>query len=279
MASFENVEKGDLKPLLEFDFSIDNLRSKYELARLKGPATLVLFTSKKLLVQGNATTVEKTLDLLKELKIGKEVKKQKFKKTTGLIIGSDEALKGDTFGGLVVAGVCADDKQRKLLQQLGVEDSKNLKDEDVLFIAEQIKKKFKHSIKNLDPQQYNQQVKLLGLTGLLNKLHHDVAKDLGKKVKIKEVKKRIKHIVDRYPGCKVGDIIETKAESKYIEVAAASIIARAEGLKQLQMLSRKLGIDVPKGSVHVKSALDFLKKQKLPFSKYVKLHFKNVRNL
>jgi ribonuclease HIII len=77
----------------------------------------------------------------------------------------------------------------------------------------------------------------------------------------------------------VGDIIEIQAESKYPEVAAASIIARAHALKQLHDLSKKAGFLIPKGSAHVQHALDELKKRDLPPTDFVKLKFSNVKKL
>ena len=67
-----------------------------------------------------------------------------------------------------------------------------------------------------------------------------------------------------------------KAESKYVEVAAASVLARATGLKQLNYLSTLVGFTVPKGSTHVKEALQELKEKSLKFEKFVKTSFGNV---
>ncbi|MBW3010757.1 hypothetical protein KY326_00885 [Candidatus Woesearchaeota archaeon] len=272
MVTFEKVKKGDLKQLMEFGFGISETKSKYEDARMKGPCVLVLFKSGKLLLQGNDIAVKKAEKLLLDLKIGKLVKKILFAKESGVIIGSDEALKGDTFGGLVVAGVRADDKQREILRRLGVEDSKLLTDENVKIVAKQIMQHVHYSIKNLNPEKYNKEVEKYGMTSLLDKLHKGVAEDL-------DARKGAKHIVDKYPGCKVGDIIETKADSRYLEAAAASILARDAGLRQLKMLGVKLGMDVPKGSTHVKEALEALKRKNLPISRFVKVHFSNVKSV
>ena len=84
-------------------------------------------------------------------------------------------------------------------------------------------------------------------------------------------------MVDKYPGCAVGDVAEEKAESKYVEVAAASVLARAAALKQLDYLSLQAGFTLPKGSTHVKLALHELQERKLEFRKFVKVHFANVK--
>jgi len=180
------------------------------------------------------------------------------------IIGSDEVLKGDTFGGIVVAAVKADKKIREKLTKLGVKDSKKLSDKIIIQLAAEIKKIATCEIKNLLPEEYN---KHNGLTSLLNQLHKQAAKELAPG----------KHIVDKYPGCAVGDIIEEKAEDKYIEVAAASILARAAGLQQFDYLSKLAGFKLPMGSTHVKEALQELKNRNLDFSKFVKKDFRNVK--
>src|SRR3989338_2336582 len=86
----------------------------------------------------------------------------------------------------------------------------------------------------------------------------------------------IKHIVDKYPGCTVRHIIETNADENHIEVAAASILAREEALKQLAVLSESAGFKLPKGSTHVADALKKLKERKVDLSFFVKVDFKNV---
>ena len=87
-------------------------------------------------------------------------------------------------------------------------------------------------------------------------------------------------LIEGLPGIgNVGKIAVEKAESKYIEVAAASILARAAGLEQLNYLSKKAGFTVPKGSTHVKDALQKMVDQKLKMNEFVKLHFGNVRGV
>ena len=185
--------------------------------------------------------------------------------TDRIIIGSDEVLKGDTFGGIVVAAVKADAEIRKKLEVLGVKDSKQITDKKIILMAKHIELMTQHCVKNVYPEQYNAHKG--NVTELLNLLHRECYLALKPGV----------HIVDKFPGCTVGDIIETQAESKYIEVAAASILARAHALRQFDELSKKAGFTVPLGSTHVKDALQKLKDLKLPLKNFVKLKFKNVK--
>jgi ribonuclease HIII len=264
MVTFENIKKKDLDILLGYGFSEEKPKSEYELARYAGPCTLVLYKSGKLIIQGSENESIRLKKVLEKLGVGKEIAKTEFKEESGIVIGSDETLKGDTFGGLIVAAVKADDSQREILRKLNVDDSKKIDDKHIPRLAQRIKESVSYSIKNIVPEEYNK----AEVTPLLNQLHKGVKEDLGQGT----------HIVDKYPGCMVGDIIVERAESKYLEVAAASIIARDEALKQLKELSEQAGFEVPKGSTHVIEGLRELKKRGLDFDKFVKTGFRNVRD-
>lgn len=263
MVVFEDVKKEELKKIK--GFSAEKIKTIYEELRLKNKeVTLVLYTSGKLLLQGKKEAVDQLATKLEKAGIGTKVKEEKFRKETGWIIGTDECLKGDTFGGLIVAGVKANDELREKLSELGVADSKTLDDREIPLIAEKIKLLVPCEIKSLLPEDYNRDGEI---TAMLNKLHHACANYLAPG----------KHVVDKYPGCTVGEIQIEKAESKYIEVAAASILARAAALKQLDFLSIQAGFRIPKGSTHVKLALHELRDRKLDFKKFVKINFSNVK--
>ncbi len=269
MTLFTSVKKEDAAKLQRQGFAAETPQTAYEEARLKkGAVTLVLYTSGKLVVQGPPEEVTKTAEQLEKLKMGFKVREQQFRQESGWIIGSDESLKGDTFGGIVVAAVKANDEIRKKLRALGVADSKTLDDTEIMPLAEKIKHIAGCEIRSLLPEEYNEYHTHQGnVTKLLDKLHTECAWDL----------QGGKHIVDKYPGCAVGEVQEEKAESKYVEVAAASVLARAAALQQLNYLSVQAGFPIPKGSTHVKEALQELKRRKLEFRKFVKMEFRNVR--
>ena len=122
-------------------------------------------------------------------------------------------------------------------------------------------------VRNVFPEEYNREHSKNKQTVWLNKLHKECAEYL----------KPGQHVVDKYPGCRVGEIREEKAEDKYVEVAAASVLARAAALRQLDTLSMKAGFHLPKGSSHVKLALHELKERGLNFKEFVKVSFNNVQ--
>jgi ribonuclease HIII len=269
MAVFNEVKAEDLYLFLKKNKYIElRIKTIHEQLRyskgIKNKVLVILYNSGKLLLQGGQVPVERTKQQLISAGIGKEIKPIKFRKELGWVIGSDESMKGDTFGGLIVAGVKADEKIREKLLELGVADSKALSDKEIPRLAEEIKKIAGCQIISLSPEEYNETGRV---TVLLNKLHKDCANYLGNGT----------HVVDKYPGCSVGDIKETKAEQKYLEVAAASILARNATLQQFNYLSKKAGFPVPKGSTHVKWGLQELKEKGLKFDEFVKVSFNNVK--
>lgn len=282
MAVFLDVGYTKVKSLLGSNFQEINPTAEYEQARFisdNPKLTIILYKSGKLQIQGKKDFIEPVEDIL--IQAGFKPKDAPLKPKTAVQpknisedcrIGSDETLKGDTFGGMVVVGVRADSQLRQKLIELKVRDSKNIEDATIRLMAPQIKAALgesNYAIQNVYPKEYNKHKQ----TQLLNDLHKVVAKQIQNHYK----EKNCVHIVDKYPGCTVGDIIETKAESKYIEVAAASIIARDEALNQLQDLSKELGYVVPKGSTHVSQALEYLRQSKKDPNLFVKLHFSNVQ--
>ncbi|MBI2662234.1 hypothetical protein HYX11_02135 [Candidatus Woesearchaeota archaeon] len=264
MVVFENANKEDLLKLLQKGYTQQEIKSYHEILRLKKQdVILILYSSGKLLLQGNKDQLKQITHEITAFNIGKKTKSEQYRPETGEIIGSDESLKGDTFGGLIVAAVKADNEIRKKLMELGVADSKTLSDKEIIPLARKIKIIAPCEIRSLFPEEYNH---YQSITYLLNKLHQECASYLAPG----------KHIVDKYPGCTVGDIQEEKAESKYVEVAAASILAREAALEQFNALSKLAGFILPKGSTHVQEALHELKKRSLDYKKFVKINFKNV---
>ncbi len=260
MVIFEHVSKEDVLKLKGWTWK--EPATAYEDVRLtKKGVTLVLYSSGKMLLQGKPEAVQ---TIAKTLHLGKLVMPEPFRKEAGWIIGSDESLKGDTFGGLVVAAVKANAEGRQKLEDLGVKDSKLLRDTEIVIMAKSIKRDLPCEVRSILPEEYNQEG---NVTRLLNALHQEC----------RDYLQPGKHVIDKYPGCAVGDLQLEKAESKYLEVAAASVLARAAALEQLDYLSRIAGFSIPKGSTHVALALHELKERKLEFRKFVKMEFGNVK--
>jgi ribonuclease HIII len=276
MLVYSNVKKEDLFDLIKLGFDEIEKKRTYEILKLRnGKINLTLFASGKLVVGGK----EKDIDGLKKIFNFNKFDKVSFPNKNELVlgqnvIGSDEALKGDTFGGIIVCAFYCKEEDVFTLQNLGVKDSKQYDSQKILFIAEQIKNQFPESyfIKEISPQDYNDLLLIETTTKVLNDMHEFAGHILKRRFGDK-----INQVVDEFPGCKVGDIITKYAESKYLAVAAASILAKARGIEQIKELSEEAKINFPLGSSHVKKALGELRESKLNPKLYCKTNFRNVK--
>lgn len=262
-----------LDKLYDFGFNDTELKSIYEARRLTGIAAgcnVTLFSSGKLVIQGKDDAVAHAERIIFGTEGANDNKR--FDDSDAVRIGGDECIKGDTFGGLVVCCVKADKTLRRQLFSVGAADSKKIADTKIRKIAPDILRVLGNEnvcVIELHPTEYNRLYSQTGsVTRMLNMIYAKAASNLGEPDEC---------VIDQYPGCSVkGCKSVEKGESKYIEIAAASVVARYRGLLQMEELSRKAGFEVPLGSTHVAWALKRLKKEDKDFSSLVKMHFRNV---
>jgi ribonuclease HIII len=190
-------------------------------------------------------------------------------------IGCDEAGKGEFIGPLVVSCVFADESCLKKLLELGVKDSKKLKKEKILKLSEKIKEACHGKVKVLMPKVYNELYgRFKNVNRLLEAVYIEVLEGLIKKYSPKkvvvdkfsnEIEEKLKR---KFPG--IDFEVIPKAE-KDIVVAAASIVAKAERLKAMEFLSRKIGIKLPEGNLDNEKILKLIPPEKGKY--FLKLHF------
>ncbi|MFZ3576355.1 ribonuclease HIII [Virgibacillus sp. DJP39] len=208
-------------------------------------------------------------------------------------IGSDEAGTGDYFGPVTVASVYVKQEQIAKLKEIGVQDSKNLTDTTIRRLSKEIVDlDITYSLLVLRNPKYNT-LKTRGWSqGKMKAMLHHHA--------IGNVIKNVGH--DSYEGIVIDQFCEpglynkyiggeneksaprtyfiTKAESHSIAVAAASIIARTSFLKEMDKLSKEIGITIPKGaSQHVDKAIAKIIKEKghKVLDSCAKTHFVNTK--
>jgi ribonuclease HIII len=198
------------------------------------------------------------------------------------LIGTDESGKGDYFGPLVVAGVYADPEDRKWLKRIGAADSKTLTDSKIEKLAEEIKARCKYSIITFENINYNETYRQIGnLNKLLARGHAQVIENLLEAVECGNV------LADQFGSPDLirdalmsrGKLIKLEQRHRAEEnvvVAAASILARNEYVKEMKKLSEKFEFDFPKGcsSLVTETAREFVKlygRGKL--EEVAKLHF------
>ncbi len=268
--------------------------NNYTLFRAKiKSTTLTIFQTGKVLLQGNDIIhVQNEISDILNLSTKAVNERKTINQTVGHnIIGTDEVGTGDYFGGIVVA--CAFVEKNKILEltKMGIKDSKLIKDDKILILGKYLIEHIPHTVLLLNNEKYNQitnnginlnQIKVIlhnkVIINFLNKYQNidydDIIIDgFCSNEKFQE------YLNEHNELSKKINLIE-KAESKYISVAAASIIARYYFLKHLEDLSNKYHYPLIKGA---SSNVDKLIKKIINekginyLYNFSKLNFKNTK--
>lgn len=158
------------------------------------------------------------------------------------ILGIDEAGRGSVLGPLVVAGVVVPEKMEKVLERMGVKDSKRLAPHRRTILSRKLKKMFDYEIVVITAREIDE-MRADGIN--LNEIEKNAMESILLKI---NPEKAIVDAVDvkaeRFQDnlCKdtgVNVIAEHKADDKYIEVSAASIIAKAERDDQIAQINKE----------------------------------------
>ncbi len=200
------------------------------------------------------------------------------------IIGSDEVGTGDFFGPIVVCATYVSKSDLDKLKQLNIIDSKNLSDDKIVELANQLIKFIKYRTVECDNVKYNElYAKGYNIKQILAIMHKKAIDSLGIDSKVVIDQFVTKQVFEKYVKCKVDYIFETKGESKYLAIATASIIARALFIKRMDDIARQLSeyeITYGAGVDCEKQALKLFKKHgNNNIVKYVKKNFKNYERI
>ncbi len=201
-----------------------------------------------------------------------------------VLVGSDEAGKGDYFGPLVVAAVRARPEQRAEIAAAGVIDSKKLSDDRVRRLAPALEGRYEHALEVLDPSAYNAEYGRFGnLNPILAELHARAIKRLAKPGDVVLVDRFADErlVARRLAGIDL-ELHQTPRAEREPAVAAASVIARNAFLARLKALSEEHAVDLPKGAgIQVDDAArKFIQIHGFQsIQKVAKIHFKNTERL
>ena len=158
------------------------------------------------------------------------------------ILGIDEAGRGSVLGPMVIAGVIIPEKMEKVLERMGVKDSKRLVPNRRTILSRKLKKMFEYEIVVISASEIDK-MRADGIN--LNDIEKNAMRDLIIRL---NPEKAIVDAVDvkaeRFQKnlCEstgVNVIAEHKADDKYIEVSAASIIAKAERDAQIAEINKE----------------------------------------
>lgn len=158
------------------------------------------------------------------------------------ILGIDEAGRGSVLGPMVIAGVIVPEKMEKVLERMGVKDSKRLTPNRRTILSRKLKKMFDYEIVVITAREIDE-MRADGIN--LNEIEKNAMESILIKM---NPEKAIVDAVDvkaeRFQDNLCNDtgvnvIAEHKADDKYIEVSAASIIAKAERDDQIAQINKE----------------------------------------
>lgn len=269
----------------------------------EGGTIITLYESGKVMFQGISADID--ANMWKDLEshynnrdIDSELKKKEEKEDDKTYyyydaIGSDEVGTGDYFGPIIVTATLVDKSTRKLLEDLKIMDSKKMTDDKIRRCAPILMNKLPYATFILSNTKYNEMSsKGFNMNKIKAILHNRVLFELSNKgIPYHKI------IVDQFTTPRsyfsylkqenIEDKVTkitflTKGESKHLSVAAASVISRYRFLQEMDKLSEKYKIDIPKGASPkvdsvAKKILDTYGKNEL--SKIVKLNFKNTEKI
>ncbi|MXV78082.1 ribonuclease HIII, partial [Candidatus Poribacteria bacterium] len=207
-------------------------------------------------------------------------------------IGTDESGKGDYFGPLVVAGVYINNDCIDTFVEMGISDGKKITNSRVEKLANWMWEHYEENIVVIKkmPETYNTdydhfQSQGKNLNTLLASMHVEVIQKLSESKGTEHVlvdKFSYHDIVTSQLRSENMDVkLETKAE-RDIAVAAASIIARATFLTDMDALSKEFDFELPRGATpNVKvAARDFIRQHGVSaLGNVAKLHFKTTKDV
>ncbi|WP_214888488.1 ribonuclease HIII [Exiguobacterium sp. s142] len=252
---------------------------------------ITVYNSGKVMFQGRAANEEAAKwgdSIKKETSVPKHTLPAGFSDWS--VIGSDEVGKGDYFGPLVVAAAYVPKEKIALVKELGVKDSKLLTDKDILRIAKDLHVTIPYQKATLHNPTYNKMQRTMtqgkmtaiahnaALSALLKKLDETPEAILIDQFAEKAVYYR--HLSSETDIVKDDVYFSTKAEGLHVAVAAASILARAFFLKEMDKLSATLGATLPKGAgakVDQVAATLILRYGQERLNDIAKVHFANTK--
>ena len=168
-----------------------------------------------------------------------------------LIAGIDEAGRGPCFGPMTIGITVAEKENEEKLKKIGVRDSKELLPKKRKSLVNKIKKLCKENkVLILEPIQINDlmakeslnEIEAMKIAELINSLKHKpeiVFVDSPDAVQGAFEARIRKYLSKEHANTKI--IAENKADSNYVIVGAASILAKVKRDEEIEKLAKKFG--------------------------------------
>ena len=236
--------------------------TQYRLEHGAESVRLNVYTTGKVVAQGPSSGLKDLLDGSLAARKGADAREARpgsrpaFDGTPR--VGIDEAGKGDYFGPLVVAGVrIAGKREAEELQNLGVRDSKTLGVGTARPMADRILGAVgPHNVRvvALSPREYEERRSAAGnVNRLLDEVDAEIMGELTDGVELIVVDQYAASAWERLqPFVPEGVRLEVRQRAEDdAAVAAASVLARARQLEEMDKLSERVGFALPRGSSEV----------------------------
>lgn len=208
-------------------------------------------------------------------------------------IGIDDAGRGPVIGPMVLAGIFIKKEDIKDLKILGVKDSKLIAPKKRNQIFNELISKYSHHFELCSPEEIDNFPNLNHLEAIkvgiiINKFLEEMKK---KKIKTDDVKIIVDcpsintrswrdYLLNTLNDKKVKLLCEHKADFNYPVVGAASIIAKENREKEVEILKKKIG-DFGSGYPSYPKTIEFLKNnlELLRKGKFLREKWGTVKNL
>lgn len=239
-----------------------------------GDSVITVYESGKAVFQGRDADLsaqlwierERHLNPTKKVEITNSEEKDKKDKKEIIIdqkiynsnsIGSDEVGTGDYFGPIVVTSAYVSKDNILWLENLGVKDSKKMKDDKILEIVPKLIQKIPYKSIILSNKEYNERYStnnnmnklkailhnkvLIQMTNEINEWDYVIVDEFAKPFVYYNYLKESEAVFKKITFL-------TKGEDKSLAVACASLISRYIFIKEIDKLSSEIGIYLPKGA-------------------------------
>lgn len=204
--------------------------------------------------------------------------------------GSDEVGTGDYFGPITVVACFVKATDVQWLRSFKIMDSKAMTDTKIWELGPILQEKLTHSLLILENSQYNVVHQTKNLNAIKAMMHHKAYSNLKEKLGFLPSLSVVDQFMDpvRYYEVLDDDYgidhlhFETKAESKYLAVACASVIARYSFLLAMKQLSEHYQFEFPLGAgaqVDIKGRELLRRYPNLDLNKVAKVHYKNTSRI
>ncbi|MCQ2737518.1 MAG: ribonuclease HII [archaeon] len=146
-------------------------------------------------------------------------------------LGLDEAGRGPVLGPMVMGGIVIPEKKEKIVERMGVKDSKKVTPKRRAVLSRKLTKMFEYELVEISARDIDlmrakginlNQIEKLAMKKIIRKLDSD--KIIIDALDVKEG--RLQEEMQEYAGPNREVLAEHKADENYLAVGAASIIAK-----------------------------------------------------